>query len=557
MIYRSFYSLTTHGISPFINAIIFGPQNFYFSPHFLDLRFEALPMAQDPHMPADIFDGLLDDAGALLAPQPPAWPVNPILWPGDPALFNVAPQYPPGLMPGYYNMPPYPVPFAGGPAPYVAAHPAFPYAPAAGLEQPVMRRPDGEAARRGRLPEGEGYWNTERHPLRETRRIKQQELDDARTQIQDLERVNESLIEELEEYRRRQSANGARGRTTSPGPRHYRHTSPRRTRSPLRRRAISQDSRDEDYKSRDSSPSPSASRTRSPSPTRARSRSRSAERRTEATAQVNRSTRTTTNDDSPVPPNDSHGAHTLASRISPVAPPPYSAAVPRANRTPHRGANKPRNMSSWALHGPWMTFNVDTVEDAKTLFAAAEHDDQALLYLDYCNSTFQAPGQRRTEGIQYLISRWNWFLGDQRDRRDYLRSINAVPFRPAGTRSRKSNHADTHSSEQTVTPAPTEAMIDSPVPAPSVPHVNSTPTSPLSSPDQSMEESAADTAMEDGEWANFVPPVAPWLSPAADDAGAPAGSPPIVPNVLRTVTPPQSSEDERLDYGDGTDSDEP
>ena len=130
----------------------------------------------------------------------------------------------------------------------------------------------------------------------------------------------------------------------------------------------------------------------------------------------------------------------LVSRLEP-RPHYYRPCAAGDNRTEHRGANRPRNRSNRELHGRWVDYVVNTVEDAKKLMNAAEYDQEAMLYLDYCNSMFQQPDYHRTAGSQYVVSHWNSFLERHRDRRDQLRRERDVPFRAAGTRSRKRTQA--------------------------------------------------------------------------------------------------------------------
>ncbi|KAF7967499.1 hypothetical protein HWV62_34073, partial [Athelia sp. TMB] len=253
------------------------------------------------------------------------------------------------------------------------------------------------------------------------------------------------------------------------------------------------------------------------------------------------------------------GLPSLSTRVNTTAPPPYHTVISSANRARHQGLNRPRNISSWALHGSWTTFKVDTVEAAKQLLAAATYDNQALLYLDYCNSIFQTPNRHRSEGIQYVISRWNEFLLDHRERRDRLRQENDVPFRPAGTRSRRPPR---DRDRNTRTLSKTEAPLTQPTtqPSPEPEHSQSVPSSPLpasmdapvvldssdTAVDQDMETNTTpDSADTGSEWSALVPPTALWLS-----------SPIPVATSTHTVTSPQSSDDEVLDYGDDTDVDE-
>ncbi|KAF7968479.1 hypothetical protein HWV62_30503 [Athelia sp. TMB] len=521
--------------------------------------------AREDHLLDDPIEALLNDADAMLAPQP-AWPTNPLSWPADASLLNMAMSYPPGAMPGYYNMPHFPLPFPGGPNPYALAPPGFQYLPTPIQEAPVVRRSMDGGTRREYLPEGEGHRNIERHPRRDAQYIRQQELDDARTHIQDLERVTQGLIEELETYRKRESLKATRGRSTSRTTRRRSSPSPRRVSSLPRRRAVSHNSRDEPSRRRNDSYSPPPNRTRTPSPVRRSARTPSPPRarspprtrpyeRPRFAPPVSTHNRGTNSGSSPRFGSARPNGHNLASRISP-APPPYSATAPRANRTPHQGLNKARNVSSRALHGPWVSFEVKTVEDGKTLFNAAEHDDKALLYLDYCNSTLQAPDQIRTDGGQYIISRWNSFLVDNRGRRDYLRRINAVPFRPAGTRSRRPPHpiatATTDSPSTRLSPAHDVPIVIS-EPASSLaedePTISLGNSTPDMTQDHIMGETAPDAPMEDGEWDNLLPPAAPWLS-TNGEASLPVSD--VTHTTSDTVTPPQTPEDERVDYEDDT-----
>ncbi|KAF7972079.1 hypothetical protein HWV62_19159 [Athelia sp. TMB] len=508
-----------------------------------------------PDLPAFTLDELLQDPfDATAAPLPGTWPAAPMMGYVDPAMYNIPFHLPPGLAPGYYNVPTLPMNFPGAAGPYAMPPPGFQFAP------PTTGNYGTDAGISRRDPRPEGGGQPEKH---HSRRARQQDLDDARSHIRDLQRVNQSLMDELDAYREQDSSPASRGRSLSVSTR--RSSSPvySKAASPPRRRRSRHHSRYE-RPSRSASYSPPPRRVRGSTPSRTRSRSQSYGRRSHspprgyslargpAVATIPAAVQEqppaankdiTIGNDSPLVERIGVPAQALANRISPTDPPPYHAIAPRTNRAKHRGLNQPRNISSRALHGQWMRFAVDSLEASKLLFAAAEYDDHALLYLDYCNSMYQTPNQRRSEGIQYLISRWNGFLNNHRERRDRLCRDNDVPFRPAGTRSRR-----------ITAPATAIPIVRLPTPVPTSP-----PTTPSESPlsdvadnltiptiatDHDMESDTSPSSASVGDWEALVPPIAPWLS-----------TPTSVPASTSAVTSAQS-DDEVLDYGDGTDVEE-
>ncbi|KAF7985436.1 hypothetical protein HWV62_5167 [Athelia sp. TMB] len=442
---------------------------------------------------------------------PNVWQPNPAPGPLDVSGYNMAYHFPPGLVPGFYNYPPYPMPMAGAPigvagAMPMAPPPMFPYGQTVASGPPVA-----VAAAREPLPEGEDYGIH----ARSSRRVRQQELDDARARIRDLEQINLSLVEELEVYRApARSPTPTRGRSSSRPRQRYRSASPRRSSSPpyTRRRSPTHEAPSRRrprspylgrrIRSVSYSPSPTRSRSYTPMRTRSRSRSPNYERDPTPTSQGRNRTREPATVESRVtsdPPRASGSSLTstlpLSSRIDRTPPPPYTSEGSRTNRTGHRGVNRPRNVTSRDLHGPWMTFRVDTVNDCKALYRAAERDWQAMLYLDYCNTAFQQPDHRRTEGSQYLIANWNDFLRTHRERRDQLRLEHHVPFRPAGTRSRR--RAFPLTSSAFTIPSPSLATTPSASPTPPVPSptlsVQEPPPSDTTSEDHQMDDGTQDS----------------------------------------------------------------
>ncbi|KZP26696.1 hypothetical protein FIBSPDRAFT_949272 [Athelia psychrophila] len=88
-----------------------------------------------------------------------------------------------------------------------------------------------------------------------------------------------------------------------------------------------------------------------------------------------------------------------------------------------------------ALHGSWSGVTIDTIPNCDRLFAAAQQNDQAFLYVDYCNSVSQIiPVHLRSAGIAELLRRWGVFHQRHGDRRDRLRRENGVLVRLAKKR---------------------------------------------------------------------------------------------------------------------------
>lgn len=116
----------------------------------------------------------------------------------------------------------------------------------------------------------------------------------------------------------------------------------------------------------------------------------------------------------------------LSTRIAPSDP-----CSSRPHRLEFRGENRPRNITTPALHGIWSGAPIITLTDCDRLFAAAESDDHAFLYVDYCNSVSQVvPPLERSAGIAELLRRWGQFHQQHGRRRDRLRRVHNVPIRP-------------------------------------------------------------------------------------------------------------------------------
>ncbi|KZP22526.1 hypothetical protein FIBSPDRAFT_890402 [Athelia psychrophila] len=117
----------------------------------------------------------------------------------------------------------------------------------------------------------------------------------------------------------------------------------------------------------------------------------------------------------------------LSSRLTTSTSGPGTAPT-RLNHLEYRGENCPRDITTPALHGNWSGVTIDTITDCDRLFAAAQQDDQAFLYVDYCNSVSQIiQVHLRSAGIAELLRRWGVFHQCHGDRRDRLCRENGVP----------------------------------------------------------------------------------------------------------------------------------
>ncbi|KAF7966968.1 hypothetical protein HWV62_36318, partial [Athelia sp. TMB] len=160
-----------------------------------------------PDLDAFSLDDFLQDPLDVAPAHPPA------AWPGyiDPSMYNIPFHLPPGLAPGYYNVPQFPLAFPGTTGGYNMAPPGFPF-----VQTPLHTSPygaDNWDNRRDLRSEGGGHGDR-----RTSRCVRQQDLDDAKTQIRDLERVTRSLIEELDTYRQQNLSPTSRGRSISRSP---------------------------------------------------------------------------------------------------------------------------------------------------------------------------------------------------------------------------------------------------------------------------------------------------------------------------------------------------
>ncbi|KAF7964727.1 hypothetical protein HWV62_3528, partial [Athelia sp. TMB] len=88
------------------------------------------------------------------------------------------------------------------------------------------------------------------------------------------------------------------------------------------------------------------------------------------------------------------------------------------------------------LHGRWFNFEVETKDQCRQLYKAAERDDYALRYLDYLNVTHQHAIER-SAGITYLLAKWGKFIKRHRVRRDSARARFDLRTRPPNTRHRR------------------------------------------------------------------------------------------------------------------------
>ncbi|KAF7970210.1 hypothetical protein HWV62_24806 [Athelia sp. TMB] len=366
-----------------------------------------------------------------LPPIMPGWPNGQATGVFDASLASLPFQYPAPPALGYYGHHAYPHLFHGGGFNHMMP-PMFPAAPASAADLLDAAIWAAQAAAPTFGPEGEGH----PHLGEATTDL----LDEAIRQNQELKALNQSLAMELEEYRQRNTSQ-ARGRSSSPRRPEQRGMSPRQ-RSPYQTRG---DRRHSSSPRRPcshhrSSPSRSLSRT-PPGYMTPHSRSRSVTRERSGDHQEPMIISL----DAPTINSEVHDplkTLTISPLISRITPRDTAPVERRGlNRTRHIGLNKPRNLSNQFLHGRWKAFVVSTLEDCDVLYEAAEYDDKALLYLDYCNAIYQRPEATKTEGMRALIARWNTFIRIHRTRRDQLRELNAVPVKIASRRRPNSSHS--------------------------------------------------------------------------------------------------------------------
>ncbi|KAF7966974.1 hypothetical protein HWV62_36304 [Athelia sp. TMB] len=360
--------------------------------------------------------------------------------------YAAAYQYGPGNAPGFFGYPPYQQAFGGtagvAPAPQ-GSHPGYypqaAHVPMQYVQEPMaaggLRSTDVAVRSRGALPEGEGANITGRDTPHDppSSATTTSILETTLKQNHELVHINIQLTKELEDCRAKlavalsQSASAA----STPSPTQSSASPPRSPLMSERRR----------QKRRRSTSPPRRTRTEDHTPPRGEipdairgpALDRLADDRTldhdHAPVQSgrNRAMLAYSRERSPSP------APALANRIGTTAP-GTSANGPASQHHRTTGSSKQRYPSTRKLHGKWANFRINTKEDTDKLFAAADGDDDALLYIDYCNSVYQLRDQRRTEGMKDLLGRWNTFIHTRRERRDRLRTQHNIPLPVASGR---------------------------------------------------------------------------------------------------------------------------
>lgn len=79
-------------------------------------------------------------------------------------------------------------------------------------------------------------------------------------------------------------------------------------------------------------------------------------------------------------------------------------------------------------HGSFANTCTETIADADHLLQAAEHNVDALRYLDFINTRLQGNNRDRTVGQQSIVTRWGTFIHLNADRRDQARADVGLPI---------------------------------------------------------------------------------------------------------------------------------